>query len=200
VKNTRKSISGSTDGTYYSHLNCTRSLNFIWHLDWRDVCDGKVDCWDGADETACWQLEQNVCKAGEYRCLNGQCIPEVFFDDNIWDPDCMDGTDEPASSLGMYPRKCNDGDPSIRCEDTTCRHWREKSCGVDSDCAHSGSCSSRKLDPFIHSLLAREANPHLKDECWKAMYCIICRENRIVSSFYFFVYEKIKSNVHMLFQ
>ncbi len=200
VKNTREKISRLTDGTYYSHLNCTPVSNFVWRVDWRDVCDGKGDCWDGADEAECWQLEQNICKAGEYRCLNGQCIPGVFFDDNAWDPDCMDGTDESEPSLEMYPKLCNQGDPSIRCEDTTCRHWTQKSCGVDSNCAHSGSCRLQKMDAFTSSLLTREANPHLNDECWAAINCATRRPNLVVSSFYFFIHEKIKSNIYMLFQ
>jgi hypothetical protein len=199
VKNTRKGISRFTDGTYYSHLNCTRGSNFIWRVDWRDVCDGQVDCSDGADEAECWQLEQNVCKSGEYRCLNGQCIPGVFFDDDVWDPDCMDGTDEHAPLLEMYPRNCNHGDPSIRCEDTTCRHWAEKPCSVDSDCAHSGSCHFQKLNAFTSYLITREANSHLSDECWTTMYCAVRPSDLVVSSFYFFVHDKIKSNIKCYF-
>ncbi len=188
MKSTRKSISRTTDGTYYSHLNCTRGPNTIWRVDWRDVCDGKMDCWNGADEAECWQLEQNVCNAGEYRCLNGQCIPGVFYNDNAWNPDCMDGTDEPPPPPRTYPRNCPEGDPSIRCEDTICRHWTQKPCRVDSDCAHSGSCHSIKFNAFILSLLTREANPHLNYECWATMYCIIMPLEVSVCSFYFFLH------------
>jgi hypothetical protein len=190
VKNTRRSISPETDGTYYSHLNCTRGSNLTWHIDWRNVCNGNVDCWDGADEAECWQMEQNVCEADEYRCFNGQCIPEVFFLDNVWDPDCMDGTDEPKSSSGMYPANCNHGDPSMRCEDTTCRHWSQILCGVDSGCAHSGSCRTQQLDAFILPLLTREANLHLNDECWATMLCVIQRPDLRVSLFYFSITRK----------
>jgi hypothetical protein len=132
-------------------------------------------------------LEQNVCNAGEYRCLNGQCIPVVFFNDNVWDPDCMDSTDESVPPSGGYPQNCAQGDPSIRCEDTTCRHWTQKPCAVDTNCAHSGSCQSSKLGAFILPLLAREANLHLNDECWVAMYCATHQPSTIVSSFYNFL-------------
>ncbi len=78
-----------TNFTYYTHLKCNRGP-FPSCLDWSEICDGKVDCLDGNfDEEHCWQLEINQCKENEYRCLNGQCIPQSFFRDNPYIPDCV---------------------------------------------------------------------------------------------------------------
>ena len=52
-----------------------------------------MDCINGADERNCFQLETNECDPkSEYRCSNGQCIPEEFFFD--LSVDCLDGSDE----------------------------------------------------------------------------------------------------------
>lgn len=42
----------------------------------------------------CLQLELNECEENEYRCHNGMCVPEEFFNDHPYNPDCLDGTDE----------------------------------------------------------------------------------------------------------
>jgi hypothetical protein len=64
------------NNTCYNHLNC-ETLSLC--LDWREIYDRKIDCVDGFDEVHCWQLEMNECAGNEYRCHNGQCIPEEFF-------------------------------------------------------------------------------------------------------------------------
>jgi hypothetical protein len=63
-------------------------------LNWREVCDGHIDCWGNDDEQHCSQLEMAECQEDEYRCRNGQCIPEDFLRDNYFTPDCLDTTDE----------------------------------------------------------------------------------------------------------
>ena len=53
-------------------------------LDWREICDGKIDCLDdGADERNCDELDSNECTKDEYRCRNGFCVPNDFFNDNL---------------------------------------------------------------------------------------------------------------------
>ncbi|CAF1258149.1 unnamed protein product [Rotaria sp. Silwood1] len=100
--------------TCYEHLNCkTSSLC----LDWREICDRKIDCFDGSDEFNCWELEMNECAENEYRCHNGQCIPIEFYHDVRTEPDCLDGTDEPAY-LPSY--KYCAMHPEFRCEERTC--------------------------------------------------------------------------------
>ncbi|CAF1657122.1 unnamed protein product, partial [Adineta ricciae] len=54
--------------------------NSIICLDWREICDGKVDCSNGLDEYYCHELEMNECNiATEYRCSNAQCIDKVLY-------------------------------------------------------------------------------------------------------------------------
>ncbi|CAF1489157.1 unnamed protein product [Adineta ricciae] len=97
----------------YKHHSC-KSSQFC--LDWRDICDQEMDCFDGSDESNCWQLEINECSSNEYRCYNGQCIPKDFaFDDNL-NPDCQDGTDEIV--FYIYYKFC-DKDPAFRCKEST---------------------------------------------------------------------------------
>ena len=133
----------------YTHIRCNRAgLESVMCLDWREVCDGKVDCTDGGlDEEQCWRLEFNECDAdGEFRCRNGLCIPIEFLQDDRVNPECLDRTDEPFLDvfLGSSPavnaiygfKQCL-SNPGFQCEDRAC-HWSLKdlpilSCG-NGDC------------------------------------------------------------------
>ncbi|CAF4405138.1 unnamed protein product, partial [Rotaria sp. Silwood2] len=80
--------------TCYTHLQCNRGP-FPACLDWSEICDAQVNCLDGEfDEEHCWQIEINECNDNEYRCTNGQCIPQSFFRDDSNTSDCLDGSDE----------------------------------------------------------------------------------------------------------
>jgi hypothetical protein len=88
-----------TDLTCYKHLQCNRG-SYPSCLDWSEICDGKVDCLDGDfDEEHCWQLEINQCKDNEYRCINGQCIPQSFFRYDNGNLNCIDASDR----IPFYP-------------------------------------------------------------------------------------------------
>ena len=104
-----------TNLSCYTHVKCNRAGLGLACLDWREICDGKVDCSDGGiDEQDCDQLEVNECSDNEYRCHNGQCIPEDVFWDISQNPDCLDGSDE--TGFLSYSAACA-YDPSFRCED-----------------------------------------------------------------------------------
>ena len=67
-----------TNLTCYKHLNCYIGPEPLC-LDWRDICDGQIDCIDdGADERDCVELEMNMCDADQLLYHNGQCIPRKF--------------------------------------------------------------------------------------------------------------------------
>jgi hypothetical protein len=147
--------------------------NFSWCLDWRDICNSKVDCWpDPIDEQYCNKLEQNECSLNEYRCRNGQCIPKNFLLDNSLDPDCLDRSDEDLVQISSYPENCDQGDPAFRCADVTCVHWTDRSCRVTT-CRDAGYCRNNRINELNRALLLRNSNYHLTDECWATMICLL---------------------------
>ncbi|CAF4736200.1 unnamed protein product, partial [Rotaria sp. Silwood2] len=92
-------------------LKCNRGP-FPACLDWSEICNGQVDCLDGEfDEEHCWQLEINECNDNQYQCINGQCIPQLFYRDDINTPDCLDGSDEAQMRFHQL-EKCNTNTPS----------------------------------------------------------------------------------------
>ena len=108
--------------------NENRTSTTIHCLDWREICDGKVDCLNGRyDEELCWQLELNECNnQTEFRCYNGLCIPSAFLHDDIYNPDCLDRSDEPFPkanlertqiNYALYPSECYVS-MTFRCEES----------------------------------------------------------------------------------
>jgi hypothetical protein len=63
----------------------------------------------------------NECGDNEYRCHNGQYVPQEFLRDNPLNPDCLDRTDEPIFSQSIFAVPCYQ-DPSFRCEEHTSIH------------------------------------------------------------------------------
>ena len=61
-------------------------------VEWRQICDGIIQCENAVDELHCDRLELNECDPDEYRCRNGMCIPKESSFDGIFD--CMDSSDE----------------------------------------------------------------------------------------------------------
>ncbi|CAF0959222.1 unnamed protein product [Adineta ricciae] len=149
--------------TCYEHLKCTWTS--LLCLDWREICDRKMDCLDGSDELHCWQLEINECSANEYRCHNGQCIPKEFFHDIQLNPDCLDRTDESIRN-DDYPDFCS-RDPSFRCEEHTCRPGKtEYPCG-------DGQCTAEMDTRFGAGCQNGRHNPLLNNLCSYAMACLM---------------------------
>ncbi|CAF4349169.1 unnamed protein product, partial [Rotaria sordida] len=64
-------ISNVTTGTCYQFLDSCNQEIWPRCLDWREICDGKMDCISGEDEQWCDQLEMIKCTDSEYRCHYG---------------------------------------------------------------------------------------------------------------------------------
>ena len=176
--------------TCYATLNCMRD-EFVWCLDWREVCDGKVDCWPNpSDEENCEELEERECASDEYRCINGQCIPEAFLTDNSLSPDCLDQTDEDLlgrlkwspshyQSAGQAEDHLKAGSPAFRCTDAAPAHWGYTSLA---NCPHSHGTSSGRSnlrEAFERHLLSLTSNMHITEACWATMVCLLQVTSRI---------------------
>ena len=175
--------------TCYIHLNCTRDT-FIWCLDWREVCDGKVDCWPKpVDEENCEQLEENECVSNEYRCFNGQCIPDIFLNDDALNPDCLDRTDEDLFHSLRYPSYCQNilynqgylsaGDPALRCADIACAHWSGEAMFTGGSICGGSVWRSHPIETFDRHLFSITSNAHISQECWATMVCHVQATSRV---------------------
>ncbi|CAF1415316.1 unnamed protein product [Adineta steineri] len=153
--------------TCYNHLKCDRGGKDLC-LDWREICDGRIDCMnDGVDEAECFLMEINECKQDEYRCHNGLCIPKEFLKDDKDNPDCLDRSDEsniPSPSFNLCYQI-----PTFRCEEHTCRAGDEDfSCG-DGQCVEEfDTCKNGRHELLKKSLLIQG---DLSDKCWLYLAC-----------------------------
>ncbi|CAF1554519.1 unnamed protein product, partial [Adineta steineri] len=175
--------------TCYPHLSeCYRGPEPMC-LDWREICNGKVDCIGsnfGIDEEYCNELEINECEEDEYRCHNGaQCIPFKFFHDGRTSKDCLDGTDEvekfrkseylkPEQSLGCI------GSMLFACEEVTCRQPHEFSCGDGSCTIFNPSFNLINYNPDACASTGRVANyrqaiyksaKQYPNDCYLILFC-----------------------------
>ncbi|CAF0809741.1 unnamed protein product [Adineta steineri] len=146
--------------TCYTHLKCDRGPHPAC-LDWTDICNGHIDCLDGDfDEQHCWQLEINECQDHEYRCSNGECIPQSFYKDSGSNWDCTDMSDELPIFLLPY-HHCNTNDMSFKCEDFMCVLNPLTS-----------SCIEQRHELLLYGMFSTKQNT-ISDECWSAFKCII---------------------------
>ena len=157
--------------TCYIGIPCRNSLLC---LDWRQICNGVVDCDFGEDEPVelCSQLEFHQCDPEtEFRCQNGMCIPLSISDDN--ERDCLDQSDRETLSIGMVTPDVVDCSflNELHCEDTVCK-WREFPCG-DRQCIsyadatagidEEGKTCDNKRDIVLLKQLLRTNDPN---RCW----------------------------------
>ncbi|CAF1056873.1 unnamed protein product [Adineta steineri] len=159
-------ISTNRKSSCYIHLTCDRGWPLC--LDWREICNGQIDCIDGgADEAQCFLLEINECADDEYRCHNGLCIPLDFYKDDEQHSDCLDRSDEPTirSSFSF----CFE-DPKFRCEDQVCRSNDMSFSCADGQCVNNfkNSCVNGRNNLIKTAMLAKG---NLSYSCWLFMVC-----------------------------
>ena len=135
-------------------------------LHWNQICDGEINCIDGGeDEALCFHMEVNECQSNEYRCHNGQCIPERF--NNYVSINCLDQSDVlDSSDSETHPIRtyyddwrdfmCPLGDRKFTCDDGRCVQDFEQ-------CSYA---ESSFLDARILSL------GKLTVECWTIIACL----------------------------
>jgi hypothetical protein len=146
--------------TCKSHISC---------LDWRQTCDGVIDCMNGEDEERCLEMEMNECNdETEFRCKDGRCIPEGFAFDRTFD--CLDHSDE-QEVVGddlYYP--CNHN-PTVECEERN-KAWHQFSCG-DGEVLSSSSmrCLNRRDDLVVSYLFTQDSTSTLDRRCFEYMFC-----------------------------
>ncbi len=151
----------------YVLLECHRNGQ-VWCLNWREVCDGKIDCFDeGLDEESCFDMEINECSEDEYRCHNGLCISQELWEDGLGDTDCLDRSDRAIEIA--YMNSCFQ-DPMFRCEEHSCRAKSNPfPCG-DGQCVSTfQECHNGRHLLLIDSMTAKG---NLTDECWIPMICL----------------------------
>ncbi len=174
----------------YIHLQCDRAGDHGQTpgvcLDWREVCDGKMDCLDGGhDEEQCWQLEINECdNQTEFRCHIGMCIPLDFLNDDPHNADCLDQSDEGFTGEYYYqplPRdKIKDlVKPNFRLEEHMCYPNRGERNMLRIECGYllCGDFGKPKFNcPNMKSIVLEDAyyvGANISKECYNPLKCLI---------------------------
>ena len=134
-------------------------------LDWRQICNGIIDCIHGEDEASCDLLEFNECRVDEYRCRSGHCIPITFAFDNTLD--CIDGSDEAVDfSENLRLAKCYRQIPHMFCDDYNVA-WMMFPCG-DGDIVENPqlSCENQRYIRTLKHWYSADATL-----CWQYITC-----------------------------
>ncbi|CAF4583556.1 unnamed protein product [Rotaria sp. Silwood1] len=156
--------------TCYILLDCVRGGPLMC-LDWREVCDGRIDCLNGAiDEMECFNLEINECGPDEYRCHNGLCISKIFWKNEEDTAECLDQSDlwyefECPTSLFTF-----NAFSMFECEEYSCKPGeRQFSCG-DGQCVEDfDACQNGRHLLLVQSMIKLG---NLSDYCWIVMACL----------------------------
>ncbi|CAF0753096.1 unnamed protein product [Adineta steineri] len=153
--------------TCYILLECDRG-GALMCLDWREICDGRIDCLNGGvDENQCFNLEINECNDDEYRCHYGLCIPKTFLEMDFHEAQCLDRSDYFADRVceGFYFNF-----NLFECEEFICRSDEGKfSCG-DGQCVEDyGQCENNRQLLLAQSISIRG---NLSYNCWISIVCL----------------------------
>ncbi|CAF4825476.1 unnamed protein product [Rotaria sp. Silwood1] len=181
----------------YVLLKCNRGPSVLC-LDWREICDGKIDCLHNEiDEENCGEIEMSNMlinnNANEFICHNGmQSITATFYHNSVFNPDCMDRSDERYDVT--YWKECF-RDPAFRCEEHTCHPGRgiaRLNCG-DGECVNDlRECTNQRgfynTDQWILVNISKL--------CWNSMVCLTqMRDNIDNQHCSFFCYFECAYNV-----
>ncbi len=172
--NWKRSVTTYSRFTCYVHLRCS-SYSYLFCLDWREICDGKIDCIDAEDKHNCFELEMNQCSENEYQCRNRMYVDKAFLLDDVFDlrnPECLDGSDE--ATVTMYDA-CNDF-IMFAYEDTLCQYPQQLTCG-DGTIFHSVlprirlDCKNRCDIIFNYCFNWNNINDTRFPHCFKMLLC-----------------------------
>jgi hypothetical protein len=169
-----------------------------------------IDCLDdGFDEEHCWELEINQCKDNEYRCTNGQCIPQSFYQDGSNSPDCMDSSDEPAKEISKR-KYCQKLDPEAApCSDVSCQLETDISFCVDSrqyllieamDSSNDSLTSEKCWSGFKCILNFINFRYPLPDDLYKYDECINNIQNNCTDMIYFSTVPILFGNLYLAYK
>ncbi|CAF3944718.1 unnamed protein product [Adineta steineri] len=163
----------------YVLLECHRNGQ-SWCLDWREVCNGIVDCFDeGLDEEYCFDMKATDIGENEYRCHNGLCTSSELQEEGEGNADRLHRSNEVLDGFNIKP--CFQ-DSTFRCEEHSCTaHEGTFPCG-DGQCVKTfDECYNGRHKLLIESM-AKKGN--LTDECWTAMICLTGLTEQINGSSY----------------
>ena len=174
-------LRNNSNGTCYRFLAGCNDQAWPFCLDWREICDGKVDCANGEDERWCDQLQWTTCADDEYRChFGGQCISNKFFKDSRLSVDCLDGSDENEFSMPysvLLNAPCTDVS-TFRCQERISRYPRSFQCG-DGQYVHTSEvpsllnfCSNNR-DRESSRLMLTSLEHIPNNECRQAFHCAL---------------------------
>ena len=164
--------------TSYIGIQCQTNFPYF---DWRQICNGVVDCDNGEDEPfeLCSQMELNQCNVNtEFRCKTGLCIEKSFGYDQ--ETDCSDQSDQidiyNIDSTMHLLSQCNLY-TKLECDETN-YGWKRFPCGNGQFISYSDltskepipgkTCANGRNLIYLTNLFSSE-NPN---ECWKSMICL----------------------------
>jgi hypothetical protein len=138
-------------------------------LDWRQLCDGVIDCVNGEDEERCLEMEMNECNdETEFRCKDGRCIPKEFAFDRIFD--CLDHSDEHEIVDIDSFHDCTYY-PSMECEERN-KAWHQFSCGDGEIIRYPlKACQNGRDWLVFHHLFGNQSMYTLNRTCYDYMSC-----------------------------
>ncbi|CAF4405271.1 unnamed protein product, partial [Adineta steineri] len=107
-------------------------------------------------------LQINQCEENEYRCGNGQCIPDIFYHDSQDSFDCVDRTDEYTNWILPFYNLINE--PTFTTEDIICKK------DIERRASFTSSCVNNRNDLILKNMFLSKPN-FVSDDCWFAFRC-----------------------------